>query len=47
MVKAKVGASDASMREVEFVVDMGAFYTILPPDVFMDLGIEVRLGSAS
>ncbi len=42
MVTARIGTQEASLRDVEFMVDTGAFYTILPPDVFDDLGIEIR-----
>jgi predicted aspartyl protease len=42
MVTARIGADETSLRDVEFMVDTGAFYTILPPAIFGELGIEVR-----
>jgi clan AA aspartic protease len=42
MVTARIGASAGLVREVEFLVDRGAFYTVIPPGLLDDLGIEVR-----
>jgi clan AA aspartic protease len=42
-VKARVGAANDHLREIEFMVDTGAFYTVLPPDLCAELGLEMRL----
>lgn len=42
MVTARIGGTESNARDVDFMVDTGAFYTILPPDLFDALGIEVR-----
>lgn len=42
-VKASIGASNENLREMEFMVDTGALYTVLPPEVCTELGIELRL----
>src|SRR5215211_7679804 len=42
-VPALIGKDDASLREVTFLVDSGAFYTILPPSLSADLGIQASL----
>jgi hypothetical protein len=35
---AQVGATNDSLREVEFKVDTGALHTMLPPQLCEDLG---------
>lgn len=42
-VKASIGATNENLREMEFMVDTGALYTMLPPAVCQELGIEFRL----
>lgn len=42
MAKALIGSSEEVLKEIEFLVDTGRFYTILPPSEFDELGIEVR-----
>jgi len=40
-VKAKLGNAQRTMiREVEFMADTGAFYTIVPPIIAKELGIQ-------
>ncbi len=40
-VRARVGAPGGDLRELEFLVDTGAFYTYLPPGVCTELGIAL------
>jgi predicted aspartyl protease len=42
-VSAFIGKDRDSVREVQFLVDTGAFYTMLPPELASDLGIETPL----
>lgn len=42
-VKALIGRSKDKAREVELLVDTGAFYTILPPSLAKELGITAKL----
>ena len=42
-VPAQIGKDRDSAREVTFLVDTGAFYTVLPPDLARELGIETPL----
>lgn len=42
-VKANVGADNDHLREIEFMVDTGAFYPVLPPAPCEQLGLEMRL----
>jgi clan AA aspartic protease len=42
-VTASIGATNENLSEMEFMVDTGALYTMLPPAVCQDLGIEFRL----
>ena len=37
--KAEIGINEANLREVEFLVDTGSFYTFLPPAMAKELGI--------
>jgi len=41
MVRARVGAPGRDLREFEFLVDTGAFYTCLPPGVCAELGVAL------
>jgi clan AA aspartic protease len=41
-VTARIGASSDNLQPVEFMVDTGSLYTILPPKTFTELGIEPR-----
>ncbi len=41
-VTAKVGKTPADFREIELMVDTGPFYTIVSPQLFAELAIEVR-----
>jgi clan AA aspartic protease len=38
--KGQIGLSAGNLQEVEFLVDTGSFYTILPPEIAESLGIE-------
>jgi len=40
-VRARVGAPGRDLRDFEFLVDTGAFYTYLPPGVCAELGIDL------
>lgn len=40
-VSARVGAPGRNLRELEFMVDTGAFYTYLPPGIRSELGIAL------
>jgi clan AA aspartic protease len=42
-VNPSIGATNENLREIEFMVDTGALYTVLPPGVCEELGIELRL----
>lgn len=42
-VRGLLGASKVNAVEVEFLVDTGAFYTIIPPALSSKLGIESKL----
>ncbi|MBI2913080.1 MAG: retroviral-like aspartic protease family protein, partial [Chloroflexi bacterium] len=42
-VKARIGATNENLQEVEFMVDTGAFYTILSPAICERLGIAFPL----
>lgn len=42
-VTASIGATNENLREMEFLVDTGALYTMLPPSVCKALGLELRL----
>jgi clan AA aspartic protease len=39
-VTASIGASREDLQEVEFLVDTGSFYTVLPPPLASNLGIS-------
>lgn len=39
-VKGLIGTDKATAKEVELLVDTGTFYTILPPKLAKELGIE-------
>ena len=43
MLPALVGKDASDLHEVVFLVDSGAFYTILPLEVVQNLGIETTL----
>lgn len=38
-VTASIGVSRENLQEVEFLVDTGSFFTVLPPDLAQTLGI--------
>ncbi len=40
MVVARIGSGPETAKEVELLVDTGAFCTALPPDLIEELGIE-------
>jgi len=42
-VTARIGRSREETREVELMVDTGAFYTILPPSLCRQLGLSLPL----
>jgi clan AA aspartic protease len=42
-VEAEIGASNDQLKKVEFMVDTGAFYTMLPPAVCDELGLVLNL----
>lgn len=42
LVKAEIGPSQDAAKEIELLVDTGAFYTALPSKLMRDLGIEAR-----
>ncbi len=42
-IKAEIGAGNDDLTEVEFMVDTGALFTILPPRLADQLGIEFPL----
>jgi clan AA aspartic protease len=42
-VKAQIGATNDSLHEVEFMVDTGALYTMLPPQLCKELGLHMPL----
>ena len=44
-VKAYIGLRQDSLREVEFLVDTGSFYTFLSPGLADDLGISLPVTS--
>jgi clan AA aspartic protease len=44
-VVAAIGKDQESLREVTFLVDTGAFYTMLPPQVASDLAIQTPLSA--
>ena len=44
-VKAHIGTGQDSLREVEFLVDTGSFYTFLPSGLADDLGIAFPVTS--
>ena len=44
-VKAHIGLGQESLREVEFLVDTGSFYTFLPLELASDLGITFPVSS--
>jgi clan AA aspartic protease len=41
-VIARIGATEEDLREVEFMVDTGTFFTVLPDDLFNELGLQAR-----
>jgi clan AA aspartic protease len=41
-ITAEIGVTSNDFRPVEFMVDTGSLYTILPPQIFAELGIEPR-----
>jgi clan AA aspartic protease len=41
-VTARIGVTSDKSQQIEFMVDTGSFYTILPPETFNELGIEPR-----
>jgi predicted aspartyl protease len=45
MVIADIGVSQDQLREVEFLVDTGSFYTFLTPGLASDLGITLPVKS--
>lgn len=44
-VHAQMGASQEDLREIEFLVDTGAFDSFLPPELGADLGISFPVPS--
>ena len=38
-IKADIGVRAEDLKEVEFLVDSGSFYTLLPPGMAADMGI--------
>ena len=44
-VRALIGRNKDELREVEFLVDTGSFYTVLPPELATDLGISAALNT--
>ena len=42
-IEAEIGASNDSLKKVEFMVDTGAFYTMLPPAICDELGLVLNL----
>ena len=44
-VKAHIGLREDALREVEFMVDTGSFYTFLPPEVAESLGITLPVNT--
>ena len=47
IVKARTGRSAEPAREVEFLVDTGAFHTVLPPSLIRELGLETPVTAAA
>ena len=45
MVNGDIGLGQDSLREMEFLVDTGSFYTFLPPGVAAELGISFPVTS--
>ncbi len=45
IVKARIGRSAEQAQEVEFLVDTGAFHTVLPPELMRELGSEAPISS--
>jgi clan AA aspartic protease len=45
IVKARIGRSAERAQEVEFLVDTGAFHTVLPPELMRELGLEAPISS--
>jgi len=45
-VEGKVAASTGMERDVRFLVDSGAVYTLLPSDVWQDIGLEPQRSMA-
>ena len=41
-ITARIGINPEEFQPIEFMVDTGSFYTILPPETFDDLRIEPR-----
>ncbi len=41
-VEATVTGSSGKLRQVQFLVDSGASYTLLPLDVWQDLGLKPK-----
>jgi clan AA aspartic protease len=46
LVTARIGSQEELTRDIEFLVDTGAFYTALPPELMRELQIEPRLRTA-
>ena len=43
--KSQIGTGQDSLRELEFLVDTGSFYTLLSPELADDLGITLPVTS--
>lgn len=44
-VTADIGLTQDGLREIEFLVDMGSFYTFLPTDLADSIGIDFPVAS--
>jgi clan AA aspartic protease len=42
-VLAEIGATNDELKQLEFMVDTGAFYTMLPPTICDELGLVLNL----
>ena len=42
-VEAEIGATNESLRTIEFMVDTGAFYSMVSPETCEELGLELPL----